>query len=127
MDEIERQVRLPADARPLDEYGRYYAFAGKRRRVEAVYMLPPEPATPDPRPADWGCEEVVLRKGELATREIPCPPDPDLSRYLRAGQRRWFADRKAFPVVYDGGCIMVHLAFDLKTRKVEHAFCNGVG
>lgn len=124
MDEIERQIQLPAGAHRLDEYGRYYAFAGKRR-VEAVYMLPPEPETPDPRPADWGCEEVLLNGKDLATREVPCPPEPDLSRYLKAGQRRWVADREALPFIADGGCTVVHVDFDLKTRKVEHVGCNG--
>ena len=124
MDEIESKVRLPAAAHRLDEYGRYYAFEGKRR-VAAVYLLPPEPLTPDPRPADWGCEEVVSVEGGITTREIPCPPDPDISHYLRAGQRRWVANRKALPFVADGGCMIVHLSFNLDTREVEDAFCNG--
>lgn len=126
MDEIERKVRLPAEAEPLDAYGRYYAFSG-RRRVEARYLLPPEPETPDPLPADWGCEEVVALGNEIETREIPCPPDRDLSHFLRAGQRRWVAHRKAIPMIFDGGCRVVHVTFDLKTREVEPAFCNGVG
>jgi hypothetical protein len=124
MDEIERQVRLPAGAYRMDEYGRYYAQDGKRR-VRAVYRLPPEPVTPDPLPAGWGCEEILPLGHEPATREIPCPPDEDISDYLRAGQRRWVADRKALPTMFDGGCRVVNLVFDLKTRKVEHALCNG--
>lgn len=84
MDEIERQVRLPAGAEPLDRYGRYYAFAG-RGKVEARYLLPPEPTTPDPLPADWGCDEVVLDGNELSTREVPCPPDPDVSIFCAPG------------------------------------------
>lgn len=124
MDEIERQVRLPAAAEPLDAYGRYYAFDGKGK-VEARYLLPPEPMTPDPVPADWGCEEVVMTGDTLASREVPCGPDPDTSRYLKAGQRRWLADRKAIPMIFDGGCMVAHVTFDLKTREVEHTFCNG--
>lgn len=124
MDEIESQVRLPRGAHRLDEYGRYYAFEGKRW-VEAIYMLPPEPMTPDPLPPDWGCEEVVMQGNDITTREVPCPPDPDTSHYLKAGQRRWVADRKALPFVADGGCMVVNVRFDLKTRKIEHAFCNG--
>jgi len=124
MDEIERQVRLPKQANPLKDYGRYYAFDGKGR-VEAVYLLAPEPRTPDPLPADWGCEEVVMPGNEVTARKIPCPPEPDISHSVRAGQRRWVADRKALPVIFDGGCMIVNVIFDLKTRTVERAFCNG--
>lgn len=124
MDEIERQVRLPDGAEPLQAYGRYYAFDGKGR-VEARYLLPLEPTTPDPLPADWGCEESVMLGNELTWREAPCGPDPDMSRYLKAGQRRWYADPGAMPMIFDGGCTVVHFDFDLKTRKAGRAFCNG--
>lgn len=124
MDEIESKVRLPARAEPLDSYGRYYAFDGKGK-VEARYLLPPEPMTPDPRPADWGCEEMVMLGNDLTSREVACGPDPDMSRYLPAGQRRWFADREAIPMIFDGGCMVVHVSFNLKTREIEKAFCNG--
>jgi hypothetical protein len=125
MDEIERQVQLPTDAEPLDHYGRYYRFAGKGQ-VQAVYMLPPERTTPDPRPADWGCEDLVLDGNALSTREVPCPPDEDISQFLRAGQRRWLADGMALPEIFDGGCATVNVRFNLETRKVEHAYCNGL-
>lgn len=36
MDEIERQVQLPADADELQNYARYYTFDGKR--VIATYV-----------------------------------------------------------------------------------------
>lgn len=124
MDEIELRVRLPAKAEPLSPYGRYYAFDGKGK-VEARYLLPPEPMTPDPLPADWGCEEMVMLGNSLTSREVPCGPDPDMSHYLKAGQRRWFADRKAIPMIFDGGCMVVHVRFNLKSRKVERAFGNG--
>lgn len=124
MDEIERKVRLPAKAEPLHAYGRYYAFDGKGK-VHARYLLPLEPMTPDPLPADWSCEESVMIGDELTWRKAPCGPDPDMSHYLKAGQRRWFADPKAIPMIFDGGCMVVHVTFDLKTRKAEHVFCNG--
>lgn len=124
MDEIERKVRLPAKAEPLNAYGRYYAF-GHKGKVEARYLLPPEPLTPDPLPAGWGCEEMVMLGNELTSREVPCGPDPDMSHFLKAGQRRWFADPEAIPMIFDGGCMVVQVIFDLRTRKVEHVSCNG--
>jgi hypothetical protein len=124
MDEIELKVRLPVGAERLTAYGRYYAFDGKGK-VEARYLLPLGPATPDPLPADWGCEELLELGNEPVSRPVPCPRDPDMGRYLKAGQRRWFADFKAIPMIFDGGCMVVHVTFDLKTRKVEHVSCNG--
>jgi len=124
MDEIERKVRLPAKAGPLDAYGRYYAFDGKAK-VQARYVLPPEPMTPDPLPADWGCEEMAMLGNSVTSREVPCGPDPDMRRYLKAGQRRWVEDHKAMPMIFDGGCMVMHVTFDLKSRKFEHVFCNG--
>jgi hypothetical protein len=122
MDEIERQVRLPAGARPLHEYGRYYAFEASDR-VKAVYLLPDEPA--GLLPAEWACEQVVALGNGSTTRAIPCPPEPATSLSLEAGARRWLADSEALPIVFDGGCTIVHLAYDLETGKIEHVFCNG--
>jgi len=42
MDQIERQVQLPAGSRPLAKYARYYAF-DKRGRVVAIYTTYLEP------------------------------------------------------------------------------------
>ncbi|HEX8448416.1 MAG TPA: hypothetical protein VF652_02390 [Allosphingosinicella sp.] len=121
MDEIERQIRLPPAAEPLAAYGRYYALGGKGR-VVAVYLLPLEPT---PLPADWGCEEMLEIGNKIASRPIPCPPGPDTPYDLVAGQRRWVAGRNALPMVSDGGCMIVNVTFNLRTREVEHAFCNG--
>ena len=122
MDEIERQVRLPAGARPLHEYGRYYAFEASDR-VKAVYLLPDEAA--GPLPAELACEQVVALANGFTTRAIPCPPEPAASHSPKAGERRWLADSGALPIVFDGGCTIVHLAFDLETRKIDNVFCNG--
>jgi hypothetical protein len=43
MDQIEKQVRMPAGSRPLAEYARYYAF-DKRGRVVAIYTTLREPS-----------------------------------------------------------------------------------
>lgn len=93
--------------------------------MEARYLLPMEPI-PDPLPADWGCEELLPIGNGLTSREVPCSPEPSRSDDLKAGQRRWIADPRALPMIFDGGCMVVHVTFDLKTRKVERVFCNGL-
>jgi hypothetical protein len=42
MDQIEKQMRMPAGSRPLAEYARYYAF-DKKGRVIAIYTTWIEP------------------------------------------------------------------------------------
>lgn len=44
---------------------------------------------------------------------------------LPAGARRWVRF-DALPGIDDGGCSVVNIVFDLATRKVEKAFCNGL-
>jgi hypothetical protein len=122
MNEIEGQVRLPAEAEPLSAYGRYYAFGGKGK-VEARYLLPL--GSTSPLPADSSCEEMVIVGDDIGAREVPCTPPADRSRFLKAGQRRWYSNPEAIPMIFDGGCMVVHVTFDLKTRKVEHIYCNG--
>jgi hypothetical protein len=124
MDEIERQVRLPAEARPLDEYGRYYFFEGKGR-VRALFVHALDPRDDGSSPSHLGCAEGVTIRGRPALRAIPCPADPAARRYLRAGHRQWVAGRSAAPAIHDGGCKVVHLTFDLRTRKAGHVSCNG--
>lgn len=126
MDEIERQVRLPIDARPLDEYGRYY-FLEEKGRVKALYVHALDPRDDDPGPSKLDCAEAVTIGGKSAIRAIRCPTDPAAVRYLRAGHRQWVAGRSAAPIIYDGGCIVVHVTFDLETRKVGQVSCNGHG
>ena len=50
MDEIERTVRLPGRAGPLELYGRNYAFSGDGQ-VVAVYYSPSD---------DWGRARYAL-------------------------------------------------------------------
>ena len=45
---------------------------------------------------------------------------------LRVGQRRWLADAKLLPVVFDGGCYVVTVLFDPRAGTVKQASCNGV-
>lgn len=78
MDRIERDVRLPEGARPLAEYGRYYAWQSREdgiRKVVAVYFHEPNPArhwvaeTAFPLIMDGGCELVSI-SFDVATGRI---------------------------------------------------------
>ncbi len=82
---LERVVRLPPAAEPIDAYARYYSLGAEDDRAILVgtYVL-----------------------------NAPDPP----GRYIRS-----------VPVwVLDGGCSVVNVRFDLATRRVVGAFCNGV-
>ncbi|HEX8572805.1 MAG TPA: hypothetical protein VF759_08640 [Allosphingosinicella sp.] len=126
MDEIERQLRLPFGARPLGEYGRYYFFEGKGR-VKALFVHASDPAKVEAGAPGLSCSEGATRDGKYVIRAVRCPSDPAALRFLRAGHRQWVAGRSAAPTIYDGGCIVVHVSFDLETRKVDHVGCNGHG
>jgi hypothetical protein len=38
---------------------------------------------------------------------------------------RWIEHPDDVPVMVDGACRQINIMFDLGTRKVEQAFCNG--
>ena len=46
---------------------------------------------------------------------------------LPAGQRRWVKDIYQLPAIDDGGCGIVNVTFDPKTKRVTQVFCNGLG
>lgn len=45
---------------------------------------------------------------------------------LPVGQRRWVKDIYHLPAIDDGGCFIVNVIFDPKTKKVTRASCNGI-
>lgn len=84
MDEIEAKVVLPEGARPLNDYGRHYAF-GEPGEVQATYLVPMGVPRPSQAPAgqrrwyrsvqampwisDGGCRMVTIRF-DLATHRL---------------------------------------------------------
>lgn len=123
MDAVERAVTLPRGAQPLSAYARHYAFDGPDR-VVAIYLL-------HLPPTDWRtC--ATLRDGAFT----PCTAES--IRLLAekeaqgrrtmggAGSRRWHAEPKAMPRIFDGECMQVNVTFDTTTRRAT-AECNGVG
>jgi hypothetical protein len=116
MDEIETRLALPPGAQPLSHYARFYAFEGPGK-VIAVYMIP-EPA----RPAGDHCVEMTA---DGNSHPVACEPSPAWPPGVPAGHRRWVRDRREMPLIFDGGCIQITITYDLKSRKIESASCNG--
>ncbi|WP_152536462.1 hypothetical protein [Sphingobium sp. C100] len=44
---------------------------------------------------------------------------------LSAGNRRWVGDYRNLPSIVDGGCGVLTVTLDPKSRKREGPFCNG--
>jgi hypothetical protein len=38
--------------------------------------------------------------------------------------RHWVTERE-FPLIFDGGCSVITLSYDVATRYIEHITCNG--
>ena len=46
-------------------------------------------------------------------------------RYLaKNAERKWVRDSRSLPVIMDGGCGVVNISFDIRSKKAE-AWCNG--
>lgn len=114
MDSIEQQVKLSADAEPIERYARTYAFKS-RDRVSAVYFLPD-------LANDEACR-VAKGYGPKSAGAVArlCPP-PD---GMKAGERRWFRDADSLPLISDGGCQNIDVEFDLNAGSVIFAHCQG--
>ena len=109
MDQIERSIRLPEGALPLDSYARYYTeYKGK---IHGAFTTEFEVRSPDTR-----CAEMPADGGEI--KDIKCPKVAD----LRLGKRRWvdFAD---YPAVAGENCRAVQLVYDPEAKKIEHLEC----
>lgn len=126
MDKIERAVVLPKGAKPLNAYGRNYAFSG-RDKVVATYLLPSAPLD-----MSEGCD-VMLEDGKsrpCTKKEIAKAAKSDASNVAAqtpAGKRRWYDSVRSLPEISDGGCMQVRVEYDIATRHVSTATCNGYG
>lgn len=117
MDQVERIVRLPTGARPIDQYARFYTY-GEDGEVVAVYLLPSSDI-----PQSAQCEEIT---DEMHSQAASCPSVPGPTGSVAAGERRWVNDRHKLPLVTDGGCSVVNVRFNPATQKVNDVYCNGV-
>jgi hypothetical protein len=116
MERIEAQVRLPAGARQLHEYARYYALR-ENGHVEGVYRIP----RGQPRP-DESCEELMPN---FTSVEVPCPDTEGALPEVPAGERLWVDDYRNLPFISDGGCTIVNVLFDRTSGRIREVACNG--
>jgi hypothetical protein len=118
--EIERKISLPRGAEAADRYVRFYAFADGGK-VLARWVVPREGEAQ----REGGCKEEVLTGNELDSREARCDSLPAWPPGGVAGESRWLDRADDMPIRFDGGCSQINILFDLRTREVEQAFCNG--
>ena len=115
MNRVEREITLPAGARPLDEYARYYA-SRPDGEIVGVYVVP----YPGPSP-----EEIC--EGLMSGEEEPCPTISTEERRIAAGERLWMLDYRSLPSPSDGGCEVIEVRFRPAGAEPPKAFCHGHG
>lgn len=115
MDRIDGALVLPAKARPLREYARYYAQRpdGKIAVFLTAYTYA------GPRPADYGCSEMLVNG---ASNEVPCDPITE----PQAGERHWI-DIERMPEASDGGCSIINAVYNPSAQRTVSLRCNGPG
>lgn len=124
MDEVERSVILPKDAKPLNAYGRNYAFSGKTK-VVATYLIPFPP-----RDRSDGCD-VLLKNFDTrpcTKKEIAESVRSDarsVAAQTPAGSRRWYRSPDSLPFIDDGGCMQINVEYDIAAHHVVRVSCNG--
>ena len=126
MHGIEEAVVLPEGARPLDAYSRNYALQPDGK-VIAVFVIPHEKGGVA---EGAGCE-IMLENGDARPcTEAELAEDKAFDEALanaqdEAGQSRWFDDRLELPAVNGGGCGVVTIIYDPRSKQIESAECNG--
>lgn len=123
---IEAAVVLPEGASALDAYSRNYALQSDGK-VIAVFVIPREKGGVA---EGAGCE-IMLENGDARPcTEAELAEDKAFDEALanaqgKAGQSRWFDDRLELPAVNGGGCGVVTIIYDPRSKQIESAECNG--
>jgi hypothetical protein len=47
------------------------------------------------------------------------------ARHAAAGQRRWFENEYDLPDSDGGGCSLVHIKYEIATKRIVSFHCNG--
>ena len=117
MDKIERTVVLPNGAKPLDAYGRNYAFSGPNT-VVATYLIPLSTLDDENCKAmEHGSLRPCTKTETQATHRLQFTQTP-------AGQRRWFKNVRDLALVADGGCAQINFQYDMTTERVANVSCS---
>jgi hypothetical protein len=123
MNEIERAVVLPRDAKPLEKYGRNYAPAGGGK-ILATYLIPFPPLEKSTGCAvmeNWASRPCTKKEIE----ETLASDAQTVEAQTPAGKRRWFRDSRSLPFIDDGGCMQVSVEYDATTHRILTVACNG--
>jgi hypothetical protein len=112
-DKIEKTVRLPKGAAPLESYERYYAAHGDE--VLAVYI---NHSTEQREAISRACTRI-------AGKPFPCPLGNGPIRLVQSGQRAWIDNAQEMPGISGGGCAQVTLEYLPKQNLFTHVECNG--
>jgi hypothetical protein len=115
LDNLEASIRLPAGAKPLNSYVRYYAPAGKGQ-IAGILMLPGL----DELPPGEVCEQLR----EDMTSE-PCTFVWPKSTSVGAGNRVWLSGLEKLPMpARDGGhCSIITFGYRTSDRRFLDVTC----
>ncbi len=121
---IESAVELPAGAKALKDYSRNYALRPDGK-VIGVYVTPAEA-----RDSEDGCEVALIDEGSRPCTEAEqaelATHDKTMTDLLgQANQSRWLKDYRTLPVLMDGGCDVIEIIFEPRSKRIESAQCNG--
>jgi hypothetical protein len=117
LDNIEQSIRLPAGAKPMASYARYYAPSG-RGEVVGIFILPGL----DDLPPGEGCEE--LRENGTSR---PCSFAWPRSTAVGAGNRVWMSDYAKLPMPMRDAdhCGVVSMVYRTTDRRFQEVRCYG--
>lgn len=111
---IERSVVLPANARALEDYARYYA-KNADGSVSAVYVVHGE-----------GHREAVARAcRKIDDAPFPCPVAGGELRLVEAGESMWVDEAIDLPGMSGGGCSHVDISYQPREGAFARVECNG--
>lgn len=112
--QIEKTIVLPAGARTLGDYSRYYA-KNPDGSVSAVYIIHPA-----------GHFAAVARAcREVEDSPFPCPIADGEVRLVKAGGSTWVEEAIDLPMMNDGGCMQVTFDYHPRDDKFGRLTCNG--
>ncbi len=114
LDKIEASIHLPAGAKPINSYVRYYAPAGTD--IAAMYMLPGL----DELPPGQGCEQLGENRASG-----PCTFGWPKSTNVGAGNRVWLSglEKLPMPAKDAGHCSVVTFGYRISDGQFLDLAC----